>query len=72
MDVDAQAVAVQGAHRGYELKQADVTCSTMTELTVYNMRRLFANRGTERMTIMKEGTGSRIRPRKLTNAVMDM
>lgn len=52
--------------------QADLTCSTMTELSVYNMRRLFANRGTERMTIMKEGVGSRVKPRKLTNAVMDL
>jgi hypothetical protein len=67
-----QAVAVQGAHRGYELKQADVTCSVMTELSVINMRRLFANRGVERMNLAKEGSGSSPRLRKTTNAVMDM
>jgi hypothetical protein len=67
-----QAVAVQGAHRGYELKQADVTCSVMTELSVINMRRLFANRGVERMNLAKEGSGSTPRLRKTTNAVMDM
>lgn len=37
-----QAVALQGAHRGYQLQQADLTCSNFSELTVYNIRRLFA------------------------------
>lgn len=38
----AQAVAVQGAHKHYQLQQADLTCSSLSELTVYNIRRLFA------------------------------
>ena len=37
-----QAVAVQGAHKHYQLQQADLTCSSLDELTVYNIRRLFA------------------------------
>jgi hypothetical protein len=33
---------VQGAHKHYQLQQADLTCSSLDELTVYNIRRLFA------------------------------
>lgn len=33
---------MQGAHKGYQLQQADLTCSSLAELTVYNIRRLFA------------------------------
>ena len=52
-----QAVAIQGAHPGYRLKQADVTCSNMMELSVYNLRRLFANKGAEFMDADKLFTG---------------
>ena len=48
-----KAVAVQGYFKGYQLKQADVTCASLDELTVYNLRRLFANRGSEFMDHMK-------------------
>ena len=44
-----QAVAVQGAHKGWELQQADLTVAAMDELKVYNLRRLFAQRGEEFM-----------------------
>ena len=54
-----QAVAIQGAHPAYRLKQADVTCSNMMELSVYNLRRLFANRGNEFMDVDKMFTGER-------------
>lgn len=40
-----KAVAVHGKFRGYELKQADLTCPSLGDLSVYNLRRLFANRG---------------------------
>lgn len=33
-----QAVALQGALPGYQLSNADLTCSTMSELSVYNIR----------------------------------
>ena len=52
-----QAVAIQGAHPGYRLKQADLTCCNMMELSVYNLRRLFANRGNEFMDADKLFTG---------------
>ena len=43
-------MAVQGpVHPGYQLKQADLTCSSLSELSVYNIRRLFANRGADFM-----------------------
>ncbi|KAK9836404.1 hypothetical protein WJX84_001269 [Apatococcus fuscideae] len=54
-----KAVAIQGAHPAYRLKQADVTCSNMMELSVYNLRRLFANRGNEFMDVDKMFTGER-------------
>ena len=40
---------MQGAHKGWELKQADLTVAGLDELTVYNLRRLFAQRGEEFM-----------------------
>lgn len=49
-----KAVAVLGEYKGYQLKQADLTCAKMDELSVYNLRRLFANSGTEFMDTMKE------------------
>jgi len=55
-----KAVAVQGYFKGYQLKQADVTCASLDELSVYNLRRLFANRGSEFMDHQK----TRDSPRK--------
>ena len=42
---------MQGAHKGWELKQADLTVAGLDELTVYNLRRLFAQRGDEFMDL---------------------
>ncbi|GMH32602.1 hypothetical protein BSKO_00436 [Bryopsis sp. KO-2023] len=53
-----KAVAVHGDFKGYQLKQADLTCSTLNELSVYNLRRLFANRGWEFMDTIKEKDSS--------------
>jgi len=53
-----KVVAVQGSFKGYQLKQADLTCASLDELTVYNLRRLFANRGSEFMDHMK-GKGTK-------------
>jgi beta-phosphoglucomutase-like phosphatase (HAD superfamily) len=69
-----KVVAVQGAHKGYQLKAADLTCSNMTELTVYNIRRLFANRGNEFMDLRfnYNGTGiNNTRRQRIANAVVD-
>jgi HAD superfamily hydrolase (TIGR01509 family) len=51
-----KAVAIQGFHPGYALKQADLTCSSLGDLSVYNVRRLFANRGSEFMDLRKDPT----------------
>ncbi|GBF94240.1 hypothetical protein Rsub_06510 [Raphidocelis subcapitata] len=48
-----KAIGVQGPYRAYQLTNADLTCSSLGELTVYNIRRLFANRGTEMMDAEK-------------------
>jgi hypothetical protein len=52
-----QAVAVRSLHRTYQLKAADLTCTSMSDLSVYNMRRLFAMRGSEFMDVRKQGAG---------------
>ena len=70
----AQAVAVQGAHKGYQLQAADLTCSAMSELSVYNVRRLFANRGYEAMDLRHQFVGKKPtegRWPKIANAVID-
>ena len=45
---------MQGTYPAWKLRQADVTCSSLTELTVYNLRRLFANSGNEFMDYQKQ------------------
>lgn len=68
-----QAVAVQGAHKAYHLQAADLTCSAMSELSVYNVRRLFANKGYEAMDLRQHIVGNTNNPRKrrIGNAVID-
>ena len=62
-----QAVAVQGAHKGYQLKQADLTVAALDELTVYNIRRLFALRGAEFMDIQTATVGKGPRKARTTS-----
>ena len=64
-----KAVALQGYFKGYQLKQADVTCASLNELSVYNLRRLFANRGAEFMDNLK-GKDTRKERRKNTIATL--
>jgi len=40
-----KAIGVQGPYRAYQLQTADLTCSSLAELTVYNIRRLFVSGG---------------------------
>uniref|UniRef100_A0A7R9VMB4 Uncharacterized protein n=1 Tax=Chlamydomonas euryale TaxID=1486919 RepID=A0A7R9VMB4_9CHLO len=49
-----KAVAVCSARPAYSLKNADLTVGNLSELTVYNMRRLFAGQGTDLMDLHKE------------------
>jgi hypothetical protein len=44
----------QGAYRPHQLKAADITCGSLTELSVINLRRMFANMGQEFMDLQKQ------------------
>jgi hypothetical protein len=72
---------LQGNYRAYQLTAADLTVGALSELAVYNVRRLFANVGAEFMDLQKatssaddsddeEGRRRRNR-RRLTNAMLD-
>ena len=69
---------LQGAYRPHQLKAADITCSSLTELSVINLRRMFANMGQEFMDLQKQHAqknddddddGSR-RRRRIVNATL--
>ncbi|CAM6101703.1 unnamed protein product [Calypogeia fissa] len=62
-----KAVALIGSHPAYELSQADLAVSSFTELSVINLRRLFANKGTEFMDLQLQPEEKKPRRRKLTN-----
>eukprot|EP00271_Cylindrocystis_brebissonii_P006369 TRINITY_DN19124_c0_g2_i1.p1 TRINITY_DN19124_c0_g2~~TRINITY_DN19124_c0_g2_i1.p1 ORF type:complete len:399 (-),score=57.88 TRINITY_DN19124_c0_g2_i1:867-2063(-) len=49
-----KAVALIGTHPAYELTQADLAVSNFSELSVINLRRLFAVRGLEFMDLEKQ------------------
>ncbi|KAI7845474.1 hypothetical protein COHA_001023 [Chlorella ohadii] len=66
-----KAVAVMGTHPAFSLKNADLTCASLQALTVYNIRRLFANRGSEHMDLRKKTTGAPPSKRRLRNATHD-
>lgn len=57
-----QAIAVLGSHPAWKLHAADLTCSSLDELTVYNLRRLFANSGNEFMDVCEQRQGPSGRP----------
>ncbi len=74
-----KAVAVRSVHKAHQLKAADLTCASMSDLSVYNVRRLFSNRGSEFMDYNKlthkqasYGTTPVVPRRVLRNATMDM
>lgn len=48
------AVALIGSHPAYELVQADLAVANFSELSVINLRRLFANKGCEFMDLQKQ------------------
>ena len=53
-----RAVALMGGHTAPQLRAADLTIGAMTELSVVNIRRLFANRGAEFMDLKKKRMSS--------------
>lgn len=66
-----QAVAIQGhPHKAYQLKAADLTLAALDELTVYNIRRLFAQRGAEFMDIQTASVGKPPRQTRTTNGTI--
>ncbi|XP_063936021.1 5-amino-6-(5-phospho-D-ribitylamino)uracil phosphatase, chloroplastic isoform X1 [Daucus carota subsp. sativus] len=59
-----KAAALIGAHPAYDLVQADLAVSTFNELSVINLRRLFANSGATFMDMEKQMTGKAPQKRK--------
>jgi len=69
-----KAVGILGTHRNFELKTADVTVGSMSELSVYNIRRMFAHSGLEFMDLSLEFVGDVDNPRgkrHITNGVAE-
>ncbi|CAK7339932.1 unnamed protein product [Dovyalis caffra] len=60
------AVALIGAHPAYDLVQADLAVASFNELSVINLRRLFANKGSTFMDRQKEIAEKSPPKRKLT------
>lgn len=65
-----RAVAVRGPHTAPELRSADLTVGSLAELSVVNIRRLFANRGSEFMDL-KKARAPRPPGRRLRHATRD-
>ncbi|KAH9702776.1 Haloacid dehalogenase-like hydrolase (HAD) superfamily protein [Citrus sinensis] len=60
------AVGLIGAHRAYDLVQADLAVANFNELSVINLRRLFANKGSTFMERQKQIVEKVPPKRKLT------
>ncbi|XP_051142386.1 5-amino-6-(5-phospho-D-ribitylamino)uracil phosphatase, chloroplastic isoform X2 [Andrographis paniculata] len=60
------AVAMIGAHPAYDLGQADLTVASFNELSVINLRRLFAHKGSSFMELQKQVVEKSPPKRKLT------
>ncbi|MED6112465.1 hypothetical protein PIB30_061965 [Stylosanthes scabra] len=60
------AVALIGAHPAYDLGQADLAVANFGELSVINLRRLFANKGSTFMDLQKQIIEKAPQKRKLT------
>ncbi|CAI9762290.1 unnamed protein product [Fraxinus pennsylvanica] len=60
------AVALIGAHPAYDLGQADLAVASFNELSVINLRRLFAHKGSSFMELEKQIIESTPLRRKLT------
>ncbi|KAM5556823.1 5-amino-6-(5-phospho-D-ribitylamino)uracil phosphatase, chloroplastic [Rosa sericea] len=60
------AVGLIGAHPAYDLVQADLAVASFNELSVINLRRLFANKGSTFMDLQKQIIEKSPPKRKLT------
>ena len=63
-----RAVSVIGIHTAPELRSADLTIGSMAQLSVVNIRRLFANSGSEFMSKSKARIGQGPKLRQLRHA----
>lgn len=54
----------------YKLRSADVTVASLDQLTVYNLRRLFANAGDEFMDLRKQRSDDRPRNKRRVASAM--
>ena len=61
-----QAVAV----RRRQFHQADLSVVSLSELAVYNIRRLFANQGSEFMSLQQETVGKTPKLHRIRNATL--
>ncbi|KAG6599953.1 5-amino-6-(5-phospho-D-ribitylamino)uracil phosphatase, chloroplastic-like isoform X1 [Cucurbita pepo subsp. pepo] len=59
------AIALIGAHPAYDLVQADLAVGSFNELSVINLRRLFANKGSTFMELQKQSAEKAPSKRKL-------
>ncbi|KAL9230246.1 hypothetical protein vseg_005624 [Gypsophila vaccaria] len=60
------AVALIGAHPAYDLVQADLAVASFSELSVINLRRLYAHKGSNFMDLQKQIIEKSPRKRRLT------
>ncbi|KAK3015202.1 hypothetical protein RJ639_005411 [Escallonia herrerae] len=60
------AIALIGGHPAYDLVQADLAVASFNELSVINLRRLFAHNGSTFMDLQKQVVEKAPRRRKLT------
>lgn len=66
MTIFMQAVVVQSRH----LQQADISVVSLSELAVYNIRRLFANRGSEFMSLQRAADDKEPVRRRIRNGTL--
>eukprot|EP00249_Psilotum_nudum_P015276 c25237_g1_i1 orf=605-1768(-) len=65
-----KAVALIGSHPAYELAQADLAVGGFSELSVINLRRLFANKGSEFMDLQKQQGEKKLQRRMVATDTM--
>lgn len=72
VSMKAVAVARPGGHTaGWQLRSADVTVTSFSQLSLYNVRRLFANTGYEVGDLCKEVSGKKPNKPRVRNATAD-
>ena len=60
-----------GDFKAYELKAADVTVASLGELTIYNIRKIFANEGADSLGALRKERDTSV-PRRRRPITADM